>query len=203
MASRARGIPVCIYRPGMITGHSQTGVTNTDDLMCRLLKGFIQMGSAPDLDLFMDMIPVDYVSRAIVHLSRQKESLGKVFHLVNQEPLHLSKIIQEINSLGYPVQQISYEKWQANLISVSKRSEENALISVLPLVTEKNYGQEKTYLENSSMGSQAFDCQNTLEGLVGTSIVCPPVDVRLLSTYFNYFVSSNFLHTVAPLLSQT
>ncbi|MBD2605305.1 amino acid adenylation domain-containing protein [Scytonema hofmannii FACHB-248] len=193
MASRARGIPVCIYRPGMITGHSQTGVTNTDDLMCRLLKGFIQMGSAPDLDLFMDMIPVDYVSRAIVHLSRQKESVGKVFHLVNQQPLHLSKIIQEINSLGYPVQQISYEKWQADLINASKRSEENALISVLPLVTEKNYGQQKTYLENSSMGWQAFDCQNTLEGLAGTSIVCPPVDARLLSTYFNYFVSSNFL----------
>ncbi|MDF5732379.1 MAG: amino acid adenylation domain-containing protein, partial [Rhizonema sp. PD38] len=163
MASRARGIPVCIYRPGMITGHSQTGVTNTDDLMCRLLKGFIQLGSAPALDLFMDMTPVDYVSRAIVHLSRQKESLGKVFHLVNQQPLHLSKIIQEINFLGYPVQQISYQQWIADLIDVTKRSESNALTSMLPLVTEKIYGKEKTYLENSSMGSPTFDCQNTLE----------------------------------------
>jgi len=116
-----------------------------------------------------------------------------VFHLVNQQPLHLSKIIQQINSLGYPVQQISYKQWQADLIDVTKRSEENVLTSILPLLTEKIYGKEKTYLENSSMVSQVFDCQNTLEGLAGTSIVCPPVDARLLSTYFNYFVASNFL----------
>ncbi len=75
MTARVRGIPVCIYRLGMITGHSQTGVSKTDDLMCRMIKGFIQLGSAPDLDMMINMTPVDYVSKAIIHLSRQKESL--------------------------------------------------------------------------------------------------------------------------------
>jgi len=68
----------CVYRLGMITGHSQTGVSQTDDMMCRMIKGF-KLGSAPDLDLMVNMTPVDYVSSAIVHLSRQKESLGKLF----------------------------------------------------------------------------------------------------------------------------
>jgi len=45
MTARSRGIPVCIYRLGMITGHSQTGVSQTDDMMCRMIKGFIQLGS--------------------------------------------------------------------------------------------------------------------------------------------------------------
>jgi len=46
MTARSRGIPVCIYRLGMITGHSQTGVSQTDDMMCRMIKGFIELGCA-------------------------------------------------------------------------------------------------------------------------------------------------------------
>jgi nucleoside-diphosphate-sugar epimerase/SAM-dependent methyltransferase/acyl carrier protein len=51
MAARSRGLPVSIYRPGMVSGHSKTGASKTDDLTCRLIEGFIQMGSAPNLDL--------------------------------------------------------------------------------------------------------------------------------------------------------
>ncbi|MGC1396002.1 MAG: thioester reductase domain-containing protein, partial [Coleofasciculaceae cyanobacterium] len=35
MAANARGIPASIYRPGMITGHSQTGASQTNDLIGR------------------------------------------------------------------------------------------------------------------------------------------------------------------------
>jgi len=62
-------------------------------MMCRMIKGFIELGSAPDLDLMVNMTPVDYVSKSIIHLSRQKESLGKAFHLVNPHPLDLSKLV--------------------------------------------------------------------------------------------------------------
>jgi len=100
MTARDRGIPVCIYRLGTITGHSQTGVSQTNDLICRMIKGFIQLGSAPDLALMMTLTPVDYVSRALIHLSRQKTSLGKAFHLLNPHPLHMSKLVSDINALG-------------------------------------------------------------------------------------------------------
>lgn len=46
----SRGIPVSIYRPGTITGHSQTGAYNTDQIWGRLLKNFIEQGIAPDLN---------------------------------------------------------------------------------------------------------------------------------------------------------
>ena len=38
-----------------------------------------------------------------------------------------------------------------------------------------------------------FDCRNTLAGLTGSDIVCPPVDRQLLATYFAAFIRSGFL----------
>ncbi|HEC83714.1 MAG TPA: amino acid adenylation domain-containing protein, partial [Thioploca sp.] len=61
-----RGLPVCIYRPSRIIGHSQTGISNLNDLFTRGIKGCIQLGLLPPIDEITDnMVPVDYVSRAI------------------------------------------------------------------------------------------------------------------------------------------
>ena len=191
MTARERGIPVCIYRLGTIIGHSKTGVSQTNDLISRMIKGFIQLGSAPNLELMMTLTPVDYVCSAIVHLSRQEASLGKAFHLLNPHPLPMSELVSDIHALGYPIQQVSYEKWQASLLSVD--SSENALSPVVSLFTEKVSKKQLTYLETSALVSQAFDFQNTLAGLAGTPIICPSVDFKLLSTYFSYFIRSGFL----------
>lgn len=191
--ARSRGIPISIYRPGMITGHSKTGVANSNDIMSRLLKSFILLKNAPQMDWLMDLTPVDYISSAIVYVSRQKESLGKIFHLVNSNPLHLSSLIDEINSLGYSIGQISYQDWQKEIIEVVKHLADNSLSPLLPFVVEKIPGKELTYLETSSMASQSFDCQNTLNILAGTSIICPPVNTQLLDVYFSYFKRSGFI----------
>ena len=193
MAARDRGIPVCIYRLGMIAGHSQTGAYKTDDLVCRMIKGFIQLGSAPDLELSLNLTPVDYVSSAIVHLSKQKESLGKAFHLVNSYPLYLSKLVSALQEIGYSINQITYEKWQAELLNINSL-QENALSPLVSLFTEKISEKQLSYLETSSLTSQAFSCQNTTDGLVGTSICCPVIDTKLLGNYFSYFTRSGFLN---------
>jgi amino acid adenylation domain-containing protein/thioester reductase-like protein len=187
-AANLRGIPVCIYRPGMLTGHSQTGVVQTNDLMCRIIKGMIQLESAPNLNQWVNMTPVDYASKAIIYLSRQPSLIGKNFHIVNPHTLLWSKLINEIRSFGYPIQLISHEEWQTDLL----QEKDNALTPLLPLFI-KDDEASMTYLENFLLASQAFDCQDTLEGLAETSIVCPPVDNRLFNTYFAYFIRSGFL----------
>ncbi|OWY66398.1 hypothetical protein B7486_37070 [cyanobacterium TDX16] len=191
MAARDRGIPVCIYRPGMITGHSQTGVSQTNDLMCRLIKGMVQLNAAPLLERKINMTPVDYVSKAIVHLSKQPESIGKAFHLLNPHPLHLSQLVNVMHILGYPIQQIPYEMWQSKLLD-PELSQTNALSPLSSLLTEKSEKQQ-TYLETSLLSSQVHDCQNTVNGLLGTPIVCPPVGGQLLKAYFSFLVRSGFL----------
>ena len=86
--ARDRDIPVSIYRPTMIIGHSQTGVFQINDSFSRIIKGCIQLGIVPTWDNGMvnNMIPVDYTSRAIIYLSLQPKCLGKTFHLVNPVP---------------------------------------------------------------------------------------------------------------------
>jgi len=182
MQARDRGLPVCIYRATNISGHSQTGVSNINDLFTRGIKGCIQLGMLPPVDDQEDnMVPVDYVSRAIIHLSRQTESLGKIFHFANPSYFRWSDLFNWIRSLGYPLEQISYPQWRTEL----NRHKENAWYPILSLFNQDIF--EKQYPK--------FDCQKTIEGLAGSDIVCPPVNSKLLDIYFSYFWKSGFLET--------
>jgi amino acid adenylation domain-containing protein/thioester reductase-like protein len=183
-----RGLPVCIYRPSRISGHSQTGVFNPNDFLYKLIIGCSQLGSAPDRDIRENIIPVDYVSKAIVHLSKQEKSLGKAFHLTNPQLLHSNMLIDQFRLLGYAIEQISYEQWRAKLLDITKGSVEHPLYPLVPFFPSSNF-EEKT--SNSEI--LQFDCQNTLDGIAGTSIVCPPLDNQLLSTYFSYLKNQGFL----------
>ena len=144
------------------------------------------MGSAPNLNLKMSLTPVDYVSRSIVHLSRSSGSLGKAFHLVSPHAVPLSKLVHSIQAFGYSIKQTDYEQWQAQLLKVAT-NQENALSPLLFLFTEWVTGNSESYLETSALGSQSFDCQNTLAGLAQTDIVCPLVDSRVINAYLSYF----------------
>jgi amino acid adenylation domain-containing protein/thioester reductase-like protein len=194
-----RGLPISIYRPGRISGHSQTGACNTDDHTFRMIKGCIQLGSAPKRDTMVNLISADYASRAIVHLSRQKASLGKVFHVVNPHPIQWNELVNLIRSFGYPLRQISDEQWRAELGNLAERSPDNALYPLLP-----TFSESKSHQTNSSESViRQIDCQNTVAGLGGTSIVFPPVNRELLSTYFSYLIRSEFLKAPEPIKIQT
>lgn len=201
IAARSRGIPTFIYRPGMLTGHSQTGVSHVNDLMCRIIKGVIQLQAAPDLNHWVNLIPIDYASKAIVHLSKQHKSLDQAFHIVNPEPLPWKKLIKQITDLGYNIQLLPHEDWQAKLMNLSSDTD-NALIPMRSLFTEKSENQ-MTYLETFLSTARAFNCQNTLDGLNTTSIVCPLTDINLLIAYFSYFMSSGFLSITVKYTQET
>lgn len=187
--ARDRGIPVNIYRPGMISGHSETGVSPVTDLLCRFLKGIIQLKTAPILDRPISMVPVDYVSKAIVHLAQQSTECGQVFHLTNPNSSQLGQLVHDLQQFGYEIEEIPYDRWLSLLRDLS---EENALAPLAALFNERS-DVHQTYLETSLLSNQHFDCQSTLQGLRGTSIVCPASNTQLLKTYFDYFDRTKFL----------
>ncbi len=189
-----RGLPVCIYRLGRVSGHSQTGAFNPNDFLYRLIIGCTQLGSVPDVDMIEDMAPVDYISKAVVHLSKQEKSLGKAFHFVNHQPFHSSLLSNLLDSFGYPLQRISYEQWRSKLLEVAERSPEHTLYPLVPFFPLR--GSEK---EMSNVAVLQFDCQNTLNGLVDTSIVCPPIDEQLLCTYLSYLIRNGVLEHLEQL----
>ena len=74
-----RGIPVSVYRLGMVSGDQQ-GVSNTSDRICLLIKGCIALNSIPDTEGLSEicsptLTPVDFVSKAIVTLFKQSSRL--------------------------------------------------------------------------------------------------------------------------------
>jgi hypothetical protein len=54
----------------------------------------------------------------------------------------------------------------------------------LPLIEE--ISEEQVFMP-------LFDCQNTLDGLAGSSVSCPPVSMALFGTYITYFNRTGFL----------
>jgi thioester reductase-like protein len=142
------------------------------------------LGKAPNHDTKVNLAPVDYVSRAIIHLSRQADALGQVFHLVNPQSRPWNGVVAAIQAFGYPLQLLPAPEWRANLLATAEATD-NALSPLLSL-----FEDEDTQTANHQ---PRFDCQNTLKGLANTEIVCPPLDDQLIETYLLYLIEQGIL----------
>ncbi|MDZ8025629.1 MAG: SDR family oxidoreductase [Nostoc sp. DedQUE01] len=182
-----RGIPVAIYRPPFISGHSQTGAWYKDDVICRTIKGCIQMGSMTDITDTLDLAPVDYLSQSIVYLSKRKKSFGKAFHLNNPQSISWKELTDFICSLGYQIEHIAFKDWQIKL-NKAVRTRENPLYHLLPFY-HKQYQQST---------DPKISCLATQNALAGSSIMCPTINYQLLNTYFSYFLRSGWLGVLPP-----
>jgi thioester reductase-like protein len=187
----ARGLPVCVYRPSLITGDTRTGAWNKDDVTCKMIKSWVGLGSAPKVDTEMNMVPVDYVSRAIVRLSLREESLGKRFHLANPHPVSVNDLVAWIEAFGYPLKRVPYHKWRADLINPTKGLRHDGLYSVAPLLSMSAAADGPALVGKVP----EFDCRNTTEALSGTEISCPQVDGELMENYLVYLVRRGFLNS--------
>ena len=180
-----RGLPVTIYRPGGISGDSKTGVFNPNDFSYRLLIGCIELGAIPQGDVLDSLMPVNYVSRAIVNISRRSESLGKAFHLVSRDRLDFSIFTNLIRDFGYELQEVNEEQWQTKLTEIRENQPEHSLYPLISLLASSRNAQNGVFLE--------FDSQNTLEALAKTDLSLPPMDEKLLHTYLSYLHNNGFL----------
>jgi thioester reductase-like protein/FkbH-like protein len=188
LEARKRGLPVCIYRPGEITGHSRTGASNKDDAFCRLVRGAVQLGKIPTLEMLVEMVPVDYVARAIVHLSQQANSRDRlVHHLVNPRGMTLPQVAAWMNDYGYRVDQVPYARW---LEELERLRSSDALYPLLPMFCEQAFDGRSLF--ETLQARPRFDAHNTREGLEGTDIRCLPPE-RLLETYFRRLIDEGFL----------
>jgi thioester reductase-like protein len=181
-----RGVPVTVYRPGRIGGHSATGLGNADDLLFRILAGSLQLGAAPELEMEVELSPVDYVSRALVHLSRQPGSAGQTYHLVNPRLVPWGELLRWIDGLDRPprppcpLRRLPWADWQAELRRSAERSADNVLYPLLPVLAAEPGEADAEARE------PRIACARTREALAGSGIVCPPLDAALLRHYLDH-----------------
>jgi thioester reductase-like protein len=189
--ARDRGLPVAVYRPGRIIGAATTGDWNTDDFLCGLIKACVELGLTPDLDMPVEVVPVDYVSAAAVRLSLRPESLGRAYHLVNPAVGRLRELLDGLCAFGYSLRKVPYPEWFAEALRRGGPGLEGILRAFLPAPSAPDAKAP------AGRGAPTFDCRNTLAGLAGTPIVCPALNADLVGRYLAGFVSRGFLRLPA------
>jgi amino acid adenylation domain-containing protein/thioester reductase-like protein len=189
-----QGLPVSIYRPHDVTGHSQTGAWRAEGFLCSFLRSLFDLGAAPDFNLPLDFAPVDYVTKAIVHIAMNEPAVGSVFHLNNPRYNKLSHMIDKMQALGYSIQRLPYHTWVQKLVDYTARNPTAAVAPFVPLFVERWSEAQLSIVEMyTEERMPVFDTRNTRVALQGTGIVCPPVDDALLSRYLDYFQKIGFL----------
>jgi thioester reductase-like protein len=192
MLTRAgeRGLPVTIFRPVRIMGHSRTGFNHdTGDLLPILLRGCLLLGRCPELDITVTMVPVDYVAQAIVSLAGRRESWGRAFHLFNHAPIEWGHLMSILRSHGYRLEVMSWDDWKRELkrrsqdASAPEESRQAFSKLILALTAPHFLFYKRPQMDDS----------NTREGLRGTGITPRPVDEELISTYISFWQTQGYL----------
>ena len=183
MEAQTRGIPANIYRLGHITGHSQLGICHTSDLLWNQIKSCIQLQIAPTVNSTIDLTPVDFVSTAIVHLSKKTLPFGHIFHLISQDMITWNDIFDHVRTLGYPLESRTLDSWRQELLTRAQNDPQNALYPFLSLFTN-----EEEFADNTET---SFCSEQTYTKL--TDIVCHPPNLTLFERYFTHFINSGFL----------
>lgn len=190
--AKERGLPVGIFRCGMVMGDSRDGRTNVRDFPSLLIKTCIELEAVYRLHKLDNFIPVDVASRAIVHISRQPRIFDRVFHVVNPHHFEFAKLWEYVRSLGYRLEELAYEEWLERLSRQSGGPESSAIFPLLGLFVDKLPRFGRTVIELFE-GQPVFDASNFLEALSGSDIVCPPVDRQLVATWISYYRERGFI----------
>ncbi|KAI9929850.1 hypothetical protein ASPWEDRAFT_100309 [Aspergillus wentii DTO 134E9] len=82
----SNGFPVSIYRAGVVTGHSATGIGNPKDLFARMMSNCIRMGFYADPPAQrVQSVPIDFVCSAILRVSESNDNLRQAFNVVQPD----------------------------------------------------------------------------------------------------------------------
>jgi amino acid adenylation domain-containing protein/thioester reductase-like protein len=184
MQAGERGIPYAIYRPGLVSGHSVTGAWNHDNMISSMTRACLLLGTAPDLDVVANIVPVDFVSASILNLSLNPDNWNMIYHLENPEPMHLDYLLESLAAEGFNPRKVPFEEWRKDLFNAVVHLENGGWESYLPLIEE---------VEEKQIFMPHIDLSNTLSRLEGSGISCPPVDDKLLSTYIRSFIEQGLI----------
>ncbi|GAA3851416.1 hypothetical protein GCM10022227_05860 [Streptomyces sedi] len=175
--ARERGLPVSVYRVDVISGDRENGACQTRDFVWLSLKGLIQAGSVPaDPGGRFHLLPVDYVSAAILGISTRPAGAGGTYQLFNDSSLTLADCVRELRRLGYPLDEAEPGRWREAV----RADKDNALLPLLHAFELMTTETDAFY--------PVLDTGETEAALEGTGIVCPPLTGELFARYVEFFV---------------
>jgi myxalamid-type polyketide synthase MxaB len=188
-----RGLPVAVYRPGRITGHSEKGTANLGDFLHVMIAGCMKLGAFPQFDDPVDMTPIDYVSQAVAALATDPRAVGKTFHLVNPQPARLDRLIEFINARGAKLSILPFDAWYRRLNEAAKLVPTPELETLRAMFAAADGGDPTQEDFRFAVSQPRFDASNAESLLAPHGIRCAPVDDQLLETYLEFLLDSDHI----------
>jgi len=98
-------LPVTIFRPAVVCGHSQTGETAKYDGVYYLIHylrkwpGGLTLLNIGNRDVRLNLVPVDFVVAAMATLSKDERAVCATIHLADPEPLTTQQLFNAISQV--------------------------------------------------------------------------------------------------------
>ncbi|MFE1273322.1 thioester reductase domain-containing protein, partial [Streptomyces sp. NPDC058758] len=184
--ARERGLPVNVYRVDVVSGDQVNGACQTSDFVWLSLKGLLQAGAVPaDVGGRFHLLPVDYVSAAVLRISARKSAAGGTFHLFNRSALSLQDCVRQLRALGYSLTEEDWPAWRARM----QEDRGNAMAPLLHAFEMMTGDTDAFY--------PPMDTTETEAALEGSGIECPPLTEELFEKYVAYFVRTGHFPAAA------
>lgn len=184
--ARAQGLPVNVYRPGLLVGDDRTGICPTDNVIWLFLKTCIALGTGPDAGYSSLLTPVDFVAAAMVRLSLSLTNIGRNYHLINPASPNFGGLLQLAQADGYAIRIVPENEWEEALSGDGLNLQQNPIAAYQMFIPRQ--------VLSSLMQEQSAEfCRNTLQDLQGTGVNCPPIDQTRMHLYLKHLTSIGFL----------
>lgn len=178
------GLPLITYRLGYAMCHSETGASASYQWWSGLVKNCIEFKSYPALtELREGLITVDYMTRAMAHITKNKEAIGKKFNLIARPETNLT--LEDFFGLmkkyyPFPLKDLPYKEWRKQWEDDSK----NRLYPLTSLFRDNMHEGLSTV--ELYQNTYVWDCSNVIEYLEGSGIEEPVFDKKILDSYLQY-----------------
>src|SRR3954451_24319796 len=183
IAREASTVPFRIYRPAVVVGHSQTGEMDKIDGPYYFFKAIQKLRHwlpewvplvGPELG-YTNIVPVDFVSRAMDHIAHQPDLDGQAFHLMSPKSQRSGAVLNEFARAAHaPQLGVRVDK---RLIEALPKGTLSMLMKLPPLKDVRrtilaDFGIPEEVVEHVGFTAQ-FDTRDTERALAGTDIAVP------------------------------
>ncbi|MFI5916481.1 amino acid adenylation domain-containing protein [Dactylosporangium sp. NPDC051541] len=198
------GLAVSIYRPYEVSGDLTDGAWNLENATCALLRVIVDLGVAPDIDLPLDLVPVDVLAAQIVHIALTRTADTRTYHLANPRPASLADMVDRLREHGYPIRMVAYPDWVRRAVQHACDHPEHPFTPFVPLWVDRSplsgLVVKQMYLTSRFPRFGSAEAERALADLDRRM---PPVDADLLDHYIRFFQRVAFFppppgHTGAP-----
>jgi thioester reductase-like protein len=173
----AEGLPTTVVRPSIVVGDSATGAVSDFNVIYPLMKLFAHgiVSTLPArAESTFNVVPIDFVTRALVAFARRPDSIGRTYHLVTERPPSIATLLR-VKDAEFP-----------SMPHVAIVDPSSPGLGADALKWIEPY---QPYLDCRL----TFDTTNTRAALSGTDIPLPRTDAGFLANILRYAVGRGYL----------